>query len=70
MYERLENEKMRQAKAKTKREKDSRAVYVKQIEKEIANHKDYIRKLGGDPDIASDMSVDELAADLEDFDIK
>ena len=69
-YERLENEKMRLAKAKTTKEKELRAVWVKQIEKEISNDKDHIRKLGGDPDVASDMSVDELAADLEDFDIK
>lgn len=52
---RLANEKFYLSKAKTEGEKELRAVWIKQIEREIARERDFV----------SDMTDDELLAELK-----
>ena len=56
---RLSNERINLAEAKTDQERRLRAVWIRQIEKEIAAERKY--------DDAEQLSIDELAAELEMF---
>lgn len=56
---RLSNERIRLAEAKTQQERKLRNVWIKQIEEEIAAERKH--------DDAEQLSIDELAAELEMF---